>query len=360
MPESIKTLIDQLASPTTVIVLSTVLLFALLRFRNIFASVPFGVVSLVSFIVFYVLSMADEDFRLIVTKGDNVPITIMLLLLGISTWVAFREMKRTDDAMDAGETPRCVVEGGQKVFVWPDLVYIELIAAVLVGAFLTAWSVGIDAPLEQPASPTNSPNPAKAPWYFLGLQEMLVYFDPWLAGVVFPTFILVGLMAIPYIDTNPKGNGYYTFNERPFAIGFFLFGFIILWVVLIIMGTFLRGPNWNFFGPYEYWDAHASVPLVNVNLSEFFWLRWLEKPLPGSILLREAPGILVTLGYFVAGPAIMQFTLFKKYAEKMGPARFAIFAILFLCMVSLLIKMVLRWAFNLKYIIAIPEFFLNV
>ena len=66
------------------------------------------------------------------------------------------------------------------------------------------WSILLPAPLEQPANPADSPNPSKAPWYFLGLQEMLVYFDPWLAGVVFPTLIVVGLMAIPYIDTNPQ------------------------------------------------------------------------------------------------------------------------------------------------------------
>jgi len=72
-------------------------------------------------------------------------------------------------------------------------------------------------------------NPAKAPWYFLGLQEMLVYFDPWIAGVIMPTLIIVGLMVIPYIDANPLGNGYYTYKQRKFAIWTFLFGFIGLW-----------------------------------------------------------------------------------------------------------------------------------
>src|SRR6202007_3447829 len=100
------------------------------------------------------------------------------------------------------------------------------------------------APLEQPATSAKAPTPSKAPWYFLGLQEMLVYFAPWLAGVVFPSLIIVGLMAIPYIDTNPKGNGYFTFKERRVEISLFLFGFLILWVLLVTLGTFLRGPNW--------------------------------------------------------------------------------------------------------------------
>src|SRR5260370_3672074 len=94
----------------------------------------------------------------------------------------------------------------------------------------TAWSIAIDAPLEQPADPNKTPNPSKAPWYFLGLQEMLVYFDPWIAGVVLPSLIIVGLMVIPFIDFNPKRNGYYTLAVRTFAISTFLFCFLVLWV----------------------------------------------------------------------------------------------------------------------------------
>ena len=94
-------------------------------------------------------------------------------------------------------------------------------------AFMTVWSIVVDAPLEEPANPTKTPNPSKAPWYFLGLQEILVYFDPWFAGVVLPGLIIVGLMVIPYIDVNPKGNGYYCFKERKFAISTFLFGFLV-------------------------------------------------------------------------------------------------------------------------------------
>jgi len=92
-------------------------------------------------------------------------------------------------------------------------------------------------------------NPAKAPWYFLGLQEMLVYFDPWIAGVVMPTLIIFGLMVIPYIDTNPLGAGYYTWKQRKFEIGTFLFGFIVLWISMITIGTFIRVRVGNGSGP---------------------------------------------------------------------------------------------------------------
>src|ERR687884_2263494 len=157
-----------------------------------------------------------------------------------------------------------------KVHTWPYLVRAEFISGCVLLLVLMVWSVTVDAPMEEPAYPTKTPNPSKAPWYFLGLQEMLVYFDPWMAGVVLPSFIIVGLMAVPFIDFNREGNGYFTFNQRPFAVSVFLFGFVVLWVVLIVLGTFLRGPNWNFFGPFSYWDPHKVDPLNNVNISEIF------------------------------------------------------------------------------------------
>src|SRR5437879_11237033 len=110
----------------------------------------------------------------------------------------------------------------------------------------------VDAPMEEPANPTKTPNPSKAPWYFLGLQEMLVYFDPWIAGVLLPTLIIVGLMVIPYIDINPKGNGYYTWSERNFAIGVFLTGVLGMCVVVITIGVFFRGTGWKLFIPTDY------------------------------------------------------------------------------------------------------------
>jgi len=101
-----------------------------------------------------------------------------------------------------------------KIHVWPHLVRMEFLVAIFVMVVLIVWSLVIDAPLEEPANPTRTPNPSKAPWYFLGLQEMLVYFDPWHAGVVLPTFIIIGLMMIPFIDINTKGSGYYTFFKH--------------------------------------------------------------------------------------------------------------------------------------------------
>src|SRR5436305_7544728 len=110
-------------------------------------------------------------------------------------------------------------------------------------ALMFIWSLGLDAPLEMFANPAKSPNPAKAPWYFVGLQELLVYFDPWIAGVLLPGLIIIGLIAIPYIDTNPKGVGYYAWKERKFANAMFMLG-VAMWFILIFIGYACRGPNY--------------------------------------------------------------------------------------------------------------------
>ena len=305
------------------------------------------------------LSVLDANFFLIAAKPDNVPIVAMIFLLGFFTWLALRKAYLNDHQIALGGIPYEKTESDQKLFTWPDLVYVEMLCMILLTIVMIVWSIVLRAPLEEAANPTSSPNPAKAPWYFLGLQEMLVYFDPWLAGVVLPTLIIVGLMAIPYIDTNPKGNGYYSFRERKWEVGVFLYGFLVLWSFLIITGTFLRGPNWNFFGPYEYWDPNKLVPLVNIDLSEIIWVKLLAMPLPHLWIIREIFGIILVLIY-LGSPPILAAGPFRRFYLKMGGPRYYVGAYLFLSMLSLPIKMVLRWLFNLKYLVHIQEIFFNI
>jgi hypothetical protein len=312
-------------------------------------------------------SMTDPNFRAIIAKPDNVPIVMLIYSVGFFTWLAFRKSVVNDDRLSRGEPPVEKTDD-DKVLVWPDLVYTELIAMVICTFALVIWAVLLKAPLEAPASSAKAPNPSKAPWYFLGLQEMLVYYDPWMAGVVLPTMILVGMIAMPYIDFNQKGNGYYTFVERKFAMTIYLFGFLVLWCSLIVLGTFLRGPNWNFFGPFEYWDPHMVLPLNNVNLSEIFWLG-LNDPFHVigtegmgifGILLREAPGILLIGLYLFALPPLLAKTVMRGFFIKMGFIRFFVLINLMQFMAALPLKMVLRWTINLKYIVYIPEYFFNI
>jgi hypothetical protein len=232
-----------------------------------------------------------------------------------------------------------------KVHTWPYLVRLEMLVGTIVMALVTIWSIVVDAPLEEPANPTKTPNPSKAPWYFLGLQEILVYFDPWFAGVVLPSFIIIGLMVIPYIDINPKGNGYYCFKDRKFAISVFLFGFLVMWVSLIIIGTFIRGPGWYLFLPGQYWDVHKTVAITNVNFAhKFFGIQD-----PGYSALIGAGCIFFWLGVL---PMIYWKARYKKseVLQKLGMVRYQITAQFFMIMLGTVLKVLLRLGFNVKYI----------
>ncbi len=355
--------INALCQPSILFTLSSLaFFFVLFPGRQWFAKTSTIIGLELSLAVFMGLSVLHPTFRATVMKADNAPIVMMLFLMLYFLWLAIHKAVENDNRLAAGKEVESRAEAKQLVFTWPDLIFSEFICTILVWVGLLVWSILIRAPLEEPANPVETPNPSKAPWYFLGLQEMLVYYDPWLAGVVFPTLIIVGLIVIPYIDTNPKGNGYFTFADRKFAVTNFLYGFLILWVVLIVYGTFLRGPNWNFFGPYETWDVHKIVALRNVNLSEYLFREFGLNggKLPDNILVREGAGILLTLGYLIGVPILLAKKVMPKMLEKMGQPRFYLMAFLLISMASLPIKMVLRWTINLKYIVAIPEFFFNI
>ena len=360
--DTIQSWIDVLFRPEIMTGISILALLAFCKYRKFCTQNKIMSGAILGFpIVFFAISAMEENFWIQFRRPDNVPISFMLWFVVFFIWLAMKKGVENDDRIANGQVVyEAEPEEEEKVFVWPDLVYTEMICVLLVSILLVAWSILIPAPLEEPANPQLTPNPSKAPWYFLGLQEILVYFDPWLAGVLIPTFIIIGLVAIPYIDPNPRGNGYYTFAERRNEIFIFLFGFVILWVLLVFQGTFLRGPNWNFYGPYEYWDVHKIVPLTNVNLSEFIWARWLGVGMPGFWLVREIFGLLLIGLYFVVLPVLLAKTIWKKFYVDMGMLPYVIGSHLMLWMLLIPIKMYLRWTVNLKYFVALPEFFLNV
>jgi hypothetical protein len=370
LPLSVRNFANWATGPVIYSVGTTALLVAAYLFRGWLVQPMVGWSLLVGSLVLLGFSMAEPNFAAIVTKPDNVPIVGLVFLLGFFTWLATAKAVENDRREKEGLPPTEKLDD-EKVLVWPDLVYTELICMVALTAFLLIWAISLQAPLEEPASSVKTPNPSKAPWYFLGLQEMLVYYDPWMAGVVLPSLVLVGLAAIPYLDFNKRGNGYYTIDQRKFSYLVFQFGFLELWITLIILGTFFRGPNWNIFGPFEYWDAHKVLALNNVDLSQYFWIGLMGQSLPKAppdawwglelwtIFKREWLGIVLVAAYFIALPPLMATTIFRGFFAKMGFIRFMLMANLLLFMASLPIKMVLRWTVNLKYIIAIPEYFLN-
>ncbi|MCR4413115.1 MAG: hypothetical protein NUV77_11905, partial [Thermoguttaceae bacterium] len=310
LPEAVRQGIDAVLGPVTLTFGSLAFLTALYVARRWVVRPAVAWSALNVALAFLGLSLVDPDFAGVVLKPDNVPIVAMVFLLGYFTWLGAAQAVENDGRLARGEPP---VERryARSTLVWPDLVYIELIAMVILTALLIAWSLVLRAPLEQPANPVVTPNPSKAPWYFLGLQEMLVFFDPAVAGVILPALIIFGLAAIPYLDVNPKGSGYYTIAQRRFSYVVFLFGFLQLWILLILVGTFLRGPNWSFFGLYEYRDPHKVVAQNNVKLSEYFWVHRLGRAVPqvppgggtlarlGGIVWREIAGIAALGLYFV-------------------------------------------------------------
>ena len=134
---------------------------------------------------------------------------------------------------------------GDRVNVWPHLLLEEFIAMLILFAGLLVFSTFLNAPIREVANPNLTPNPSKAPWYFLGLQELLRYFHPMVAGISIPTFILVGLAAVPYVDRNPS----ILPGDRKIAITLFTVLFMF-GATLTIIGSFFRGPGFNWVWPW--------------------------------------------------------------------------------------------------------------
>ena len=132
-----------------------------------------------------------------------------------------------------------------KVHTWPHLLAVEFVAALACTAFLFVFSWVVNAPLLQAANFNQTPNPSKAPWYFLGLQELLTMFHPMVAGVTIPGMGIFLLILSPYIDKNPSNKP----EDRKFAISLFTVQ-MMFWAVLVIIGSFFRGPGFNFVAPW--------------------------------------------------------------------------------------------------------------
>ncbi len=326
---------------------------------------------------------------------DNVPIVAMLFLVPFFTWMGIKQAAANDRLIDELEkdpkkakTHHRKVEPwrpgwAREIHVWPYLVRVEFLATVIVTVVLFIWSITLNAPLEEPANPNLTMNPSKAPWYFLGLQEMLVYFDPWIAGVVMPSIIMVGLMAFPYVDSNPLGNGYYTLKQRRFALWMFGAGFL-QWIVLIVIGTFIRGPGWIWFWPGQTWDHNAVVFDKNVDLHDMIATSSFGKAV-GLGFLANNPGkfifgALVVGGFFLVGGLFFHWLMtvdFKRirlrrpFKENLFPKNdfeqkilsrtsilqyltFQFFAVSVL--LALPVKLILRLALTIKYVWVTPWF----
>jgi hypothetical protein len=133
-----------------------------------------------------------------------------------------------------------------KVHTWPHLLAVEFVASLVMLAFVLIFSIFVNAPLLEIANVNNTPNPSKAPWYFLGLQELLTMFHPMVAGVTIPGMGIFLLILAPYMDRNPSNKP----EDRKFAVALFTI-FLMFWAVLVIIGSFFRGPGFNFTFPWR-------------------------------------------------------------------------------------------------------------
>jgi multisubunit Na+/H+ antiporter MnhB subunit len=146
----------------------------------------------------------------------------------------------------SGSIQQTRAEAQDKVHVWPHLLVTELASILIMTAAVTVFSALVRAPLLGLADFNRTPNPSKAPWYFLGLQELLTMFHPMVAGVTIPGVGLALLAFAPYIDKNPSHDP----KDRKFAISIFTM-FVMMWAVLVIIGSFFRGPGFNFVFPWN-------------------------------------------------------------------------------------------------------------
>jgi len=288
----------------------------------------------------------------------------------------------------------------EKIDVWPHLVKREYIGAAGTTIFIMIWSILQNAPLEAIANPNVTTNPSKAPWYFVGLQELLVYFDPWIAGVVMPGLIIVGLIAIPYIDTNPKGVGYYAWKERPFANTLFMLG-VVMWFALIYIGYALRGPNYAWYWPWESWFMNKPAPpptwsvfgpkgvgaysmLIGIPLMGAIASAWMllpkliQKELDGKKTMGAFLGLLALwagvgmamgkmgaiqggyLLFFVGASFYFGFVLPQRHIRTLDWPRYLVTMVLVVSTMSVLLKMCANLAFNIKYVLTIPAISMNI
>ncbi|MBI4665516.1 MAG: hypothetical protein HY751_03805 [Nitrospinae bacterium] len=241
---------------------------------------------------------------------------------------------------------------------WPNFVWIVFLSMLLVTVVLWGISAIFDAPLEEVAAWAKTPNPAKAPWYFIGLQELLVYFDPWIAGVLLPTQIIIGLVLIPYVDISPAEQGKYSFSKRKFAVVYFSFG-LFLWFLLIAIGQWFRGPSWEFYWPvidYPIGGESWTYPNVPLKVSEAQTVN-----VPNAI---GWPILFIFFGGGMVAPYIVArfhqasalCARLKDYLDRIGLVRYLLIQVHVLLTLSVAGKMILRLVFGYKYIVTTPFF----
>jgi hypothetical protein len=196
--------------------------------------------------------------------------------------------------------------------------------------------------------------------FMTGAQELFVYFDTWLARGVFPVIYIAGLAVLPLLKKPaPERTGSQSDLIYAVIVSLLLIGFEMVWLFLLAVAIFLRGPDWNLYWPGEAWDPYRIVPINNVNLSTLFWTHPAGENGERPWFIREWPGLVSLSAYFVAG-AVIAWALYRRTGRTTPYWRWLVLLLLVLIAALVPLKMLSRWVFNIKYLLHVPEYWINV
>lgn len=268
----------------------------------------------------------------LLAQPDAVALVLLLVLVGATVAVGLCAGHRRDRG---GEPPEEVVT------TWPHLLRLELVAALATLLVLSWWAILAEVPLGSPADPGNTPPLAKAPWFFVGVQEMLQYFDAPLAGGVLPILMMVGLCALPYLDPDPGADGRYTLRKRPVAL--VLTGTLIVWLLPMTVGLLLRGEHWLLQPAWR-------PPPLDVPLSP-------SRPpsLPARLGLSGATAHLLG-GGLCLGPYLLLLLLLRPMRRRfpqvarMGSGRVVVAGVLLVTVLGVTAKVILVALLDIRYV----------
>lgn len=270
---------------------------------------------------------------------------LVLLTLAVGLVAGRRREARPDSAAQRE------AEQGPLLSTWPHLLRLELLAALVTLLALTWWALGYELPLGPRADPQVTPAVAKAPWFFIGIQEMLQYFDAWLAGVVLPLLSVVGLCALPYLDVSDAGSGRYTWRRRPLALAVVVV-LLLIWLVPALVGQLWRNENWELAAAWRTIPPTAlqPAPLEGARLS-------LAGALGLDGALEHLVGAVACLGPFIAlallGPRLLRG---RGRLEELGRGRVFWAGAFVLVMLGVLVKVSLHAAAGVHYLWVTPWF----
>jgi hypothetical protein len=278
----------------------------------------------------------------VLREPDALALLLLALLIGATVGVGVVAGRRRD-----ARGPR--ERDGQALTTWPHLLRLELLAGLLTLLVVTWWAILLEVPLGPPADPAVTPALAKAPWFFIGVQEMLQYFDAWLAGAVLPLLMVFGLCALPYLDANPEGNGRYTLR-RPVALTV-VAALIVMWLLPMVVGELYRGEHWAL------WPVWRPPPLSPD----------LPPPQPPPALSArlglagatgQVLGAAVCLGPYLF-MAISWPRLSRRYPQsvgRMGRVRYLVAGFLLVSAAGVVVKVALVAALDVRYLWVTPWF----